>query len=237
MHPHFWTKPCSCVAQRILSYIGNLPKEKHGIGKHSYASMIFPHSHASMIFPRNPYIFIQKFERPYIYIYTYIFDCESTARQISGFHTEGWDLACSSTPASSHYIYIYMYICIYLCSISRSWNKTKLYDSMSMKWKAHAQHVDMMPGFILSIAVLGHQIADYIIITVISDKLMKKKTSQHRVCAHHEPPRQEQPSMDDPLPLLLRQSILKWRSFPRRLIRSMWRGQIIYIPRNPNHCL
>ena len=40
----------------------------------------------------------------------------------------------------------------------------------------------MMPGFILSIAVLGHQIADYIIITMISEKPMKKETSQHRVC-------------------------------------------------------
>ena len=237
MHPHFWTKPCSCVAQRILSYIGNLPKEKHGIGKHSYASMIFPHSHASMIFPRNPYIFIQKFERPYIYIYIHIY----LIARVQPAKYRDFIPKDEIWHAHRHQhlliIYICIYVFIYLCSISRSWNKTKLYDSMSMKWKAHAQHVDMMPGFILSIAVLGHQIADYIIITVISDKLMKKKTSQHRVCTHHEPPRQEQPSMDDPLPSLLRQSILKWVGFPRRLIRSMWRGQIIYIPRNPNHCL
>ena len=63
MHHHLWAKPCSCVAQRILSYIGTPPKKKHGTGKHS---------HASMIIPRSPYILIQTFEQPYIYIYTYL---------------------------------------------------------------------------------------------------------------------------------------------------------------------
>jgi hypothetical protein len=185
-----------------------------------------------MIIPRSPYILIQTFEQPYIYIHTWLQEYSPPNIGISY-----WRMMQIWHAHRHQHLLIYIYSFIYLCSISRSWNKTKIYDSRSMTWKAHEQHVDIMPGFILSIAVLGHQIADYIIITMISEKPMKKETSQHRVCTHHEPPRQEHSSMDDPLPSLLRQSILKWVGFPRRLIRSMWRGQIIYIPRNPNHCL
>ena len=79
-----------------------------------------------MIFPRNPYIFIQKFERPYIYIHIYLIARVQPAKYRDFIPKDEIWHAHRHLHLLIIYIYVYMYLFICVRSLDHETKRNSM---------------------------------------------------------------------------------------------------------------